>query len=117
MLQLTPQTRIFLAVEPADFRCGIDGLAQLCRQRLELDPFSGALVVFRNRSRTAVKILAYDGNGFWLCLRRLSQGKLPWWPTEPTRCTLTHQQLQWLLWNGNPAAMPLAADWKPVSVS
>ena len=39
MLQLTPQTRIFLAVEPADFRCGIDGLAQLCRQRLELDPF------------------------------------------------------------------------------
>ncbi len=115
MLQLTPHTRIFLAVEPADFRCGIDGLAQRCRQYLDLDPFCGALFVFRNRSRTAVKILAYDGNGFWLCLRRLSQGKLPWWPTASTRCTLTHQQLQWLLWNGDPSALPLPADWKPLS--
>lgn len=115
MLQLTPQTRIFLAVEPADFRAGIDGLAQLCRQRLEQDPFSGALFVFRNRTRTALKILAYDGKGFWLCLKRLSQGKLPWWPTtDQAQCALTHQQLQLLLWNGNPAAMPLAADWKPL---
>jgi transposase len=67
----------------------------LCRDTY---PFSGALFVFRNRSHTAIKILAYDGNGFWLRLRRLSQGKLPWWPTEPTRCTLTHKQLQWLPW-------------------
>jgi len=38
MLQLTAQTRVFLACEPEDFRRGIDGLAALCRQRLGEDP-------------------------------------------------------------------------------
>ena len=67
MIQLTPQMRILLAVEPADFRKGIDGLAQLCRQRLQDDPLSGALFVFANRRRKALKLLVYDGQGFWLC--------------------------------------------------
>ena len=61
MIQLTPQMRILLAVEPADFRRGIDGLAQLCRQRLGTDPLSGAMFVFANRRRKALKILLYDG--------------------------------------------------------
>ena len=52
MLQLTPQTRVFLACEPADFRRGIDGLAALCRQRLGADPMDGAIFVFRNYSAT-----------------------------------------------------------------
>lgn len=51
MLQLTPQSRVFLAREPADFRRGIDGLAALCRQRLGEDPMAGAIFVFRNRRR------------------------------------------------------------------
>jgi hypothetical protein len=42
MIQITPQMRILLAVEPADFRCGIDGLARLCRERLAVEPMSGA---------------------------------------------------------------------------
>jgi len=67
MIQITPQMRILLAVEPADFRKGIDGLAQLCRQRLQADPLSGAMFVFSNRRRKALKILVYDGQGFWLC--------------------------------------------------
>ena len=65
MIQLTAQTRIFVAIAPADFRRGIDGLAKLAREELDCDPFCGALFVFRNRRRTAVKILAYD------CRRRL----------------------------------------------
>ena len=80
MIQLTPQMRILLAVEPADFRKGIDGLAQLCRQRLQDDPLSGALFVFANRRRKALKLLVYDGQGFWLCQKRLSQGRFNWWP-------------------------------------
>ena len=63
MIQLTPQMRILLAVEPADFRKGIDGLAQLCRQRLRDDPLSGALFVFANRRRKALKLLVYAGYG------------------------------------------------------
>ena len=66
MLQLTPQMSIYLAVQPIDFRRGIDGLASVCRRTLNTDPFLGGLFVFRNRKRTALKILIYDGQGFWL---------------------------------------------------
>lgn len=67
MIQLTPQMRILVGVEPVDFRAGIDGLCRLCRQAQVGDPFSGTVFVFRNRRATAIKVLAYDGQGFWLC--------------------------------------------------
>ena len=67
MIQITPQMRVLVAVAPADFRCGIDGLAGVCRQSLASDPFSGTVFVFRNRRSTALKALVYDGQGFWLC--------------------------------------------------
>ena len=57
MLQITPQRKILVAVEPADFRRGIDGLARLCREKLTPEPFSGAVFVFRNRRSTALKVL------------------------------------------------------------
>ena len=72
MLQITPQMRILVAVAPADFRQGIDGLARLCKAVLRQDPFSGTVFVFRNRRRTAIKALVYDGQGFWLCHKRLN---------------------------------------------
>jgi len=74
MIQLTPQMRMLVAVEPADFRKGIDGLARLCQELLEEDPFCGWVFVFRNRKATAVKLLVYDGQGFWLCHKRLERG-------------------------------------------
>jgi hypothetical protein len=72
MIQTTVQMRILVAVEAVDFRNGIDGLARVCKQQLQADPFSGGLFVFRNRRRTAIKILAYDGQGFWLCQNQQS---------------------------------------------
>ena len=81
MLQITPQHRILLAVEPVDFRKGIDGLKALCKQKLFNDPFSGIIFVFTNRMQTSIKLLVYDASGFWLCQKRFSRGKLAWWPT------------------------------------
>ena len=75
MIQIIPQMRILLAVEPVDFRKGIDGLAGVCRKVLAADPFSGCMFVFRNRRGTTIKILVYDGQGFWLAQKRLSQGR------------------------------------------
>ncbi len=116
MIQLTPQSRIFIAIEPADFRCGIDGLAQACRQQLNGDPFSGAIFVFRNKSKNSIKLLAYDGQGFWLCLKRLSKGKLKWWPNSADAAvTLSSRTLQVLLWNGHPEQAQMADDWKRVA--
>ena len=98
MLQLTPQSRIFLAVQPVDFRKGIDGLAALWRQTLSENPLDGAVYVFRNRTGTPLKLLAYDGQGLWLCTKRLSHGRCPWWPTAASpRGTLSAQHLS-LLW-------------------
>ena len=57
MIQITPQMRIWVAVEPVDFRKGIDGLAGLCRQQLQADPMDGALFVFCSRNRRALKCL------------------------------------------------------------
>jgi transposase len=61
VIQITPQMRVLVAVAAADFRCGIDGLAQLCRTALGTDPFTGTVFVFRNRRGTALKLLVYDG--------------------------------------------------------
>jgi transposase len=63
MIQTTVQMRILVAVEAVDFRNGFDGLARVCKQQLQADPFSGGLFVFHNRRRTAIKILAYHGQG------------------------------------------------------
>jgi transposase len=73
VIQITVQTRILVAIQAVDFRKGIDGLARVCQEQLQTDPFSVRLFVFRDRRRTTLKILAYDGRGFWLCQKRLSR--------------------------------------------
>ena len=115
MIQITPQMRVVVAVEPADFRRGIDGLARLCKEVLKHDPQSGWVFVFRNRRATAVKVLVYDGQGFWLCYKRLSSGKFRWWPSHAKAATtLSAHQLQVLLSAGNPEATQAAPAWRPV---
>jgi len=116
MLQLTPQSRIFLALAPVDFRKGIDSLTAVCRQALEENPLSGAVYVFRNRAGTALKLLLYDGQGFWLCTKRLSQGRFQWWPTAATPSVrLSARELTILLWNGFPDRAQMAPEWRQVA--
>jgi transposase len=119
MLQVTPQMKILVAIEPVDFRRGIDGLARLCQETLQQDPFVGVVFVFRNRRGTALKVLMYDGQGFWLCHKRLSQGRFPWWPSAGEASEgaqrLAAHQLSVLLAAGDPTRTGVAADWRPVS--
>jgi transposase len=116
MIQITPQMRILVAIEPLDFRNGIDGLSRVCRDVLDSDPFSGTLFVFRNKRSTSIKALVYDGQGYWLCQKRLSKGCFRWWPKEGEgrlKHLLAHE-LQLLLWNGSPSAETVAPMWKKV---
>jgi transposase len=110
--------KILVAVDPADFRRGIDGLARLCKEVLRQDPFVGAVFVFRNRRSTAIKVLVYDGQGFWLCHKRLSEGRFRWWPSATDRDvaarTLAAHQLSVLFCAGNPERTAAAPDWRPV---
>jgi transposase len=87
LIQISPQLRILVAIEAIDGRKGIDSLAQLCREKLAADPFSGCLFIFRSRSGKAIRILTYDGQGFWIAAKRLSKGRFKWWPTgnEPAK--------------------------------
>jgi transposase len=116
MIQLTPQMRILVSVAPVDFRAGIDGLCRVCRAVLADNPFSGAVFVFRNRSATAIKILAYDGQGFWLCQKRLSTGRFRYWPGQDgsTQHALLAHELQVLLMAGDPDATRAAPPWRSV---
>ena len=119
MIQVTAQTRILVAIEPADFRCGIDGLARLAREVYSHDPFSGCVFVFRNRRRTALKLLAYDGQGFWLCQKRLSSGRFRYWPTnrdQPLSALEAHE-LSVLLRGGDPTSTQAAPAWRAVPAS
>ena len=115
MLQITPQMKILVAVEPVDFRKGIDGLVRLCKETLEQDPFAGAVFAFRNRRGTALKVLVYDGQGFWLCHKRLSDGRFRWWPAGPGDAKrLAAHELSVLLSAGDPERTAAAPDWRPV---
>lgn len=116
MLLLTPHMRILLAVSPVDFRKGIPGLMGICKKHLDEDPFSGAIFAFKNRKERAVKLLTYDGQGFWLCLKKFSSGSLKWWPNNHTLLSsVTVHELQILLAQGIPSKANLGSDWIPIN--
>jgi transposase len=119
MIQITPQMRVLVATEPVDFRRGIDGLAAICRSVLSCDPFCGAVFVFRSRSGKAIRLLVYDGQGYWLATKRLSTGRFRFWPVAgkdgEAASTLAAHQLQVLLSGGDPAAARGAPEWRRVS--
>ena len=117
MLSLAPQLVIWVCVEPVDFRCGIDRLAQTCRTVLESDPMSGAVFVYRNRKATAVKILVYDGQGFWLAQKRLSSGHFRHWPQGDgeSKVKLLWHELSVVLSNGNFKAACAQSLWRPLA--
>jgi hypothetical protein len=111
MLQISPSARIFVCTQPVDFRKGIDGLAAVCRNKLDQDPYQGAIFIFRNQTRSSIRILAYDGQGFWLCTKRLSKGKFQWWPEGSV---IDVRQIQTLLWNGNPNLAKFSENWRNI---
>ncbi len=108
MIRLTNESRILLAIAPADFRAGIDGMSARCRQVLEQDPRSGTIFCFINRAHTMVRALVYDGNGFWLMTKRLSRGTFQHWPrSEGALSVLSACELTRLL--------QCEAAWQPVA--
>lgn len=118
MLQVTPHMRILICMDPVDFRKGIDGFVGICRNQLEQDPYGGTLFLFKSRAGTSIRILVYDGQGFWLCTKRLSVGKFRWWPSDKSTeksVTINSWDLQTLLGNGNPSQASFGRDWKKLA--
>ncbi len=103
MLAVSPHHKVFMGVQPIDFRKGLDGIAAVCREQFNLDPMTGHFFIFRNRKCNAVKVLVYEAQGFWLCHKRLSKGQFLHWPKHTAKVVaLSAKQLQMLLQNNNP---------------
>ena len=89
---------VYLATGVTDMRKSIDGLAVIVSECLELNPLSSSLFVFCNRQQNKIKILHWDGTGFWLYYKRLEKGRFKWpQVNDKESVTLTRQQLNWLL--------------------
>lgn len=100
MIQLSARSEIRVAIGAQDFRKGIDGFVSLCCHELSQNPKSGIIFVFINRSKTMVRLLSYENNGYWLMTKRLSKGKFQKWPkNEHSMTPFEAWQLRSLLAN------------------
>ena len=90
--------RVFLSCGSTDMRKSINGLSSIVEYCLKLDPYDGALFVFCNRSRDRIKILEFDGDGFWLHFKRLEKGHFRWpAPGDDATMSLSGEELAYLL--------------------
>jgi transposase len=118
VIQVPPNAHGVVMHEPIRFRNGIDGTAAVARIVLEKEPMDGAFFVFRNRRADMIRVLVYDGSGFWLCTKRLSKGRFSAWPagagTSPCSSLLA-RELQILIWGGDPASCAFPDLWRKVA--
>jgi transposase len=116
MIHITAQMRVLVAIEPVDGRKGIDSLARLCQDKLAEDPFSGCVFVFRSCRGTSIRLLSYDGQGYWLAQKRLSKGRFRWWPegSGPAQ-PLEAYEVQLLMAAGDVSWVRAAPMWRRVT--
>lgn len=86
--------RVFLATEAVDFRKGMDGLAAHVANNFDLDPFDGAIFVFRSRGAKRLKLLVWDGTGLVLTTKRLNEGRFTWPKPQETPLVLSRVQFE-----------------------
>jgi len=126
MIQFTPHMRILVATSALDMRKGIDGIAAHCRLILGENPMSGVIFLFISRSRKHLRVLTYDGQGFWLATKRLSVGRFPHWPgaggaggeSLPVQSLIQELQAcqaQVLLQGGDPLQVRALSAWKKIA--
>jgi|SRR6056297_122966 len=90
--------QVYLALGPTDLRKAIDGLSLIVQEKFKLDPFSKNLYVFCNRKRDKIKILEWDGSGFWLHYKRLEKDHFSWPESiSGTHLEVDERSFRWLL--------------------
>jgi transposase len=107
MLTIPTTVKIFVCLQPIDFRRGFDGLAEMVREGLREDPFSGHWFVFRNRRGDRFKLLLWDEDGLMLVYKRLEIGKYQFPHTADDRLgvQVTAQELSLMLWGIDPRSV------------
>ena len=78
MLTFNGNLKVYVALHPCDMRKSFNGLSELARNQIGTDPASGAAFLFTNRRKTLIKILYFDGTGYWVVAKRLEKGTFSW---------------------------------------
>lgn len=99
------QGAIWIAPAPVDMRRGMNGLSHYVQQTLGHNPCAGEAFLFRNKAGNRIKVLLWDGNGVWLCQRRLHRRHFTWPEADSLSFFLTQEEWSWLI---------KGADWRRV---
>src|SRR3954452_8711738 len=99
MLSLSPAVKLWYCAGPVDMRLGFDGLHALVQSRLQADPLSGHLFIFRNKNADRLKVLYWGGHGLCLWSQRLEAGRyhFPHAPADGNPIELSAGQFQMVL--------------------
>ena len=97
MIGLPSGARVYIACGATDMRCGFDGLASKIESVLKLDPYDGAIFIFRGKRGDLIKALVWDGQGLVLYAKRLEKGRFVWPQATDGTLTLTTAQLSMLV--------------------
>lgn len=96
MLELSGTTTVYLAYGATDLRKSYHGLASIIKLKFNLDPYSRCMFAFCNRRRTFIKILQWDGSGFWILMKRLDRDSFHWSDTPDELQKVTLKEIWWL---------------------
>jgi transposase len=97
MISLPSHTKIWIAAGVTDLRRGFTGLSALVQIKLEQNPLSGQVFIFRGRRGDLVKLIWFDGDGLCLFAKRLERGRFVWPQATEGSVSLTRAQLSMLL--------------------
>ena len=96
MLDLAGGTTVYLACGATDLRKSYHGLAAIIKLKFKLDPYARCMFAFCNRRRTSIKILQWDGSGFWILMKRLDKDSFHWPDTPNELQKVTLKEMHWL---------------------
>lgn len=96
MLDLAGGTTVYLACGVTDLRKSYNGLAAIIKLKFHLDPYSRCMFAFCNRRRTSIKILQWDGSGFWIFMKKLDRNSFHWPDTPDELQKVTLKEMYWL---------------------
>ncbi len=116
MIQVSAGATIYVAEQPVRFTTRLKGTLAVCRDLLAIEPMDGAYVVFRNMAGTMLRVVFYDGDGFWLCEKSFSKGRIgAWSETGRPFAQVSARDLAVLLWRGDVQGASFPGLWKKVS--
>ncbi len=115
VIQISAATKILVVHEPVSFNLGFRGLIGFCRNILKTEPMTGAYFVFRSKTRKQIRVLTYDGDGWWLATKMFSKGSIKTWTSDDENLTqIAARDLLTLLWRGSPSAAGFPDFWKRI---